>query len=189
MGQRCSLPLFRSIDIPIHIHGTHNCFPATTKELTHRNRVCMTWKTQMIYDLNLSWKTSSPLYSENNVYIEILQCAPCRMEPRRKPDVGFGHWPSSSVMWSLWPPAMFLAFSFIRLTLGSFVSTRKIPQLKSENNSGKKDLQHKLHVWTAPEICQFNTLLFLRVFYLPSEELRNLTANEKSQQNSAQSRC
>ena len=29
-----------------------------------------------------------------------------------------------------------------------------------------------------PEICQFNTLLFLRVFYLPSEELRNLTADE-----------
>ena len=109
--------------------------------------VCMTWKAQVIYNLIPYWKTSSPLYSENNIYIDVLQWAPCRMEPRGQPDVGFGHWPSSSATWSLGPPAMFLAFSSIRLTPGSFVSTRKIPQLKSENNSGRKDLQHKLHVW------------------------------------------
>ena len=111
--------------------------------------VCMTWKPQMIYSLIPYWKTSSPLYSENNICIDVFQWEPCRMEPRGQPDVGFGHWPpSSSATWSLGPPAMFLAFSSIRLTLGSFVSTRKIPQLKSENNSGRKDLQHKLHVWT-----------------------------------------
>lgn len=89
--------------------------------------------------------------------------------------VGLSHFtPTSPFTWNLGSPATFLAFFSIHLP-GSPVSTRRLSQLKSENNSGRKTCNTNCTCELLLKL-QLHKSLFLQLFYLPSKEQRDSTA-------------